>query len=222
MTIGPQCFDRAIALFDAANAEDPRTDAGPDGNTMPREQLYAQRMTDMIARFAPDASEVARLAVRAQHIQRWKVPRDSYPMDRDGYLQWRTGLYKFHAETAGRLMKEAGYDDETIDRVKQAVGKRGLKVNADTQLLEDVADLVFIEHYMLGFAGQKPYYSEEKWLEIIRQGGCRSLNRRRQSAVAARRHVSRPDRIPARVRGRRLSTPLRHGYGCLLRGRSPP
>jgi len=169
MTIGPQCFDRAIALFDAANAEDPRTDAGPDGNTMPREQLYAQGMTDMIARFAPDASEVARLAVRAQHIQRWKVPRDSYPMDRDGYLQWRSGLYKFHAETAGRLMKEAGYDDETIDRVKQAVGKRGLKVNADTQLLEDVADLVFIEHYMLGFAGQKPYYSEEKWLEIIRK-----------------------------------------------------
>ena len=48
-------------------------------------------------------------------------------------------------------------------------GKRGLKVNADTQLLEDVADLVFVEHYMLGFAGQKPDYSEEKWLEIIRK-----------------------------------------------------
>lgn len=169
MTTGSQRFDRAIALFDAANAEDPRADTGSDGQAVPRELLYAQRMTDMIARFAPDASEVARLAVRAQHIQRWKVPRDRYPMDRDGYFQWRTGLYRFHAETAGRLMKEAGYDDETIDRVKQAVGKRGLKVNADTQLLEDVADLVFVEHYMLGFAGQKPDYSEEKWLEIIRK-----------------------------------------------------
>jgi hypothetical protein len=162
-------FDRAIALFDAANAEDPRIDAGPDGAPVPRELLYAQRMTDMITRFAPGAAEAAQLAVRAQHIQRWKVPRNTYPMDRDGYLQWRTGLYKFHAETAGRLMKEAGYDDASIDRVKQAVGKRGLKVNADTQLLEDVADLVFIEHYMLGFAGQKPDYSEEKWLEIIRK-----------------------------------------------------
>ncbi len=169
MTMGPQRFDRAIALFDAANAEDPRADTGSDGQAVPRELLYAQRMTDMIARFAPDASEVARLAVRAQHIQRWKVPRDRYPMDRDGYLQWRTGLYKFHAETARRLMKETGYDDEIIDQVKQAVGKRGLKINADTQLLEDVADLVFIEHYMLGFAGQKPDYSEEKWLEIIRK-----------------------------------------------------
>jgi hypothetical protein len=169
MTFDSQRFDRAVALFDAANAEDSRLDAGPDGQELPRELLYARRMTDMIDRFAPGASEAARLAVRAQHIQRWKVPRDSYPMNRDGYMQWRTGLYRFHAETAGRLMKEAGYDDETIEKVKTAVGKRGLKVNPDTQLLEDVADLVFIEHYMVGFATQKPDYSEEKWLEIIRK-----------------------------------------------------
>jgi hypothetical protein len=152
-----------------ANAEDPRMDQGPDGKDVPYELLYAQRMTDMIDRFAPSASEAAKLAVRAQHIQRWKTPRDSYPMDRTGYLQWRTGLYKFHAETAGRLMKEAGYDDETIEPVKTAVGKKGLKVNPDTQLLEDIADLVFIEYYMLGFAGKKPDYSEEKWLDIIRK-----------------------------------------------------
>ena len=38
-------------------------------------------------------------------------------MDRNGYLQWRTGLYKFHAETAGRLLRDAGYDDETIERL---------------------------------------------------------------------------------------------------------
>ena len=157
-------FNRAIALFDAANAEDPNQDQGS-----PKELLYSQRMTEMIGRYAPDASEVAQLAVRAQHIQRWKVPRNSYPMTRDGYLAWRTGLYKFHAETAGELMREAGYDDDTIAEVKKAVSKRQLKVNADTQLMEDVADLVFIEHYMLGFAVGKPDYSEEKWLEIIRK-----------------------------------------------------
>lgn len=162
-------FDKAIALFDAANAEDPRMEKDPAGKEMPRELLYALRMTEMIGRFAPNASEAAKLAVRAQHIQRWKSPRSDYPMDRNGYLQWRTHLYKFHADTAGRLMKEAGYDDETIAKVQTAVGKKGLKINPDSQLLEDVADLVFIEHYMLAFAGQKPDYSEEKWLEIIRK-----------------------------------------------------
>lgn len=169
MTFDRPRFERAIALFDAANAEDPRLDTGPEGKPVPRELLYAQRMSEMLDRFAPDASEAVKLAVRAQHIQRWKTPRSNYPMDRNGYLQWRTGLYKFHAETAGRLMQEAGYDDATIERVKTAVGKKGLKVNPETQMLEDVTDLVFIEYYMLEFAGQKPDYSEEKWLDIVRK-----------------------------------------------------
>ena len=141
MIADPKRFDAAIAAFDAANAEDPNRDEG-----RPKELLYAQRMSAMLDRFAPDASEAVRLAVRAQHIQRWKTPRASYPMDRQGYLQWRTGLYKFHAETAGRILQEAGYDAGTIERVQAAVGKKGLKVNAETQLLEDVTDLVFLEH----------------------------------------------------------------------------
>jgi len=157
-------FQRAIALFDAANAEDPNQDQG-----QPKELLYARRMTEMLDRFAPAAPEAVQLAVRAQHIQRWKVPRSGYPMTKEGYYAWRTGLYKFHAETAGELMKQAGYDEAMIERVKAAVGKRGIKVNPETQMLEDVTDLVFIEHYMLGFAGQHADYSEEKWLEIIRK-----------------------------------------------------
>jgi hypothetical protein len=192
MPADSQRFQRAIALFDAANAEDPRTDKGPDGENVPYELLYARRMTDMIDRFAPGASESARLAVRAQHIQRWKTPRDSYPMDRNGYLQWRTGLYKFHAETAGRLMKEAGYDDEAIEKVKTAVGKKGLKVNADTQLLEDTADLVFIEHYMLGFAGKKAEYSEEKWLDIIRKTWKKMSSAAQEFALAGKIKLPEP------------------------------
>jgi hypothetical protein len=90
-------------------------------------------------------------------------------MTKEGYYAWRTGLYKFHAETAGALMQQAGYDEAMIERVKAAVGKRGIKVNPETQMLEDVTDLVFIEHYMLGFAGQHADYAEEKWLEIIRK-----------------------------------------------------
>lgn len=163
-----QRYQRAIALFDAANGEDPNV-VVVDGTDWPKELLYSHRMTEMQQRFAPDASEPVRLACRAQHIQRWKIPRKDYPMTPEGYQHWRTTLYKFHAEVAGKLMKEAGYDDEMIERVKKVVAKRGLKVNPETQMMEDVADLVFIEHYMLGFAGQKPEYTEEKWLDIIRK-----------------------------------------------------
>jgi hypothetical protein len=119
--IDHQRFERAIALFDAANALDPNKEM-VDGQEWPKEQLYAQRMTEMLNRFEPDASESVRLACRAQHIQRWKSPRSGFPMTTDGYQQWRTLLYKFHADTAGELMKEAGYEDEMIEQVKKTVG----------------------------------------------------------------------------------------------------
>lgn len=186
-----QRFERAIALFDAANAADPNKEM-VEGKEMPKELIYAQRMSEMLDRFAPDASEVVKLAVRAQHIERWKVPRGNYPMDRTGYLQWRTGLYKYHAETAGRLMKEAGYDDDTIARVQSAVGKKGIKVNPETQLLEDVVDLVFIEHYMLAFAGQHPEYDEEKWIGIIRKTWQKMSKEAHDFALAGKIRLPEP------------------------------
>jgi hypothetical protein len=161
-------FEKAVALFDAANAADPNMeDAG--GQLRPKELLYAERMSEMLNRFSPKANEEVQLAVRAQHIMRWTVPRNTYPMTPIGYKQWRTGLYTFHAETAGGLMREAGYDDARIAAVAKIVAKKGIKVNADSQLLEDVASLVFIEHYLTAFAAQHPEYDEAKWCDIIKK-----------------------------------------------------
>jgi hypothetical protein len=176
-------FDRAVALIDAANAEDPNQETA-EGQTWPKELLYSRRMTDMLERFAPEADVAMQLAARAQHIQRWKSARSDFAEGRQGYLQWRTGLYKFHAETAGRLLAQAGFGDDVIDRVKQAVGKRALKVNKDTQLLEDVTDLVFLEHYMLGFANKHPEYDEAKWLDIIRKTWKKMSHEARQFALS--------------------------------------
>lgn len=161
-----QQFDTAIKLIDAANSEDPNLETS-DGKDWPKELLYSARMAEMIERYDAEADEAPKLAVRAQHIQRWKSPRSNYPMNRKGYHQWRTDLYKFHAETTAALLVKAGYDDEFIERVKLAVGKKSLKSNPDTQLLEDVTALVFIEHYMLSFVNKHPEYSEDKWLDII-------------------------------------------------------
>lgn len=161
-----QQFNKAIELIDAANSEDPNMESS-GGKDWPKELLYSHRMSDMQQRYAPDADEAMKLALRAQHIQRWKSPRTNYPMDRKGYHQWRTQLYTFHADTVAALLAEAGYDSAFIERVKLAVSKKALKTNPDTQLLEDVTALVFIEHYMLDFAGKHPEYDEQKWIDII-------------------------------------------------------
>ncbi|MCW8905563.1 DUF4202 domain-containing protein [Sedimenticola sp.] len=176
-------FEKALALFDEANGEDPNR-VTVAGEEWPKELLYSHRMSEMLSRYAPQTDDAMKLAIHAQHIQRWKTPRNSYPEGRQGYFQWRTGLYKFHAETAGRLMAEAGYDDASIERAKTAVGKKALKVNPDSQLLEDVADLVFIEHYMLEFAEKHPEYDEEKWLDIIRKTWAKMSPAARQFALS--------------------------------------
>lgn len=178
-------YQATIAAFDRANAEDPNKEIF-EGNTYPKELLYAQRMSQMQERYAPEAPEAVKLAVRAQHIQRWKIPRSEFPMDRQGYLQWRTGLYRFHAETAGRIMHEAGYDDAMTARVQAIISKKGLKINAETQLMEDVADLVFIEHYMIGFASQHPEYDEAKWQEIIRKTWQKMSSRAHEFVLAGK------------------------------------
>lgn len=169
MSQAQEAFDKAVSLIDSANNEDPNKVTDEAGKEWPKELLYSHRMADMLERFVPDADDVARLAIRAQHIQRWKTPREDYPMDRIGYHQWRTGLYKFHGETTAELLLQAGYNEDDIKRAKKMIGKKGIKVNADSQLLEDIADLVFIEHYMLAFVEKHPEYDEEKWLTIVRK-----------------------------------------------------
>ena len=158
-------FDAAIARFDAVNAEDPNSELSA-GETHPKELLYAQRMTTWLDKLAPDASEVLRLAVRCQHIQRWTIPRRDYPMNRRGYLRWRTTLAKFHAGTAGDILQEIGYDEDTIHRVQVLLRKEGLKRNADVQCLEDVICLVFLQNYFAAFATR---HEEAKVIDIIQK-----------------------------------------------------
>lgn len=158
-------LEQILALIDAANAEDPRQD-GSEGRLLPQELLYSQRMSACLADFEPAASEALQIAVRAQHIRRWQIPRDRYPMDRIGYLSWRRDLGQFHAEQSAALMEEAGWDKAGIARVRSLLTKQGIKRDAESQTLEDVACLVFLRYYLADFAARHP---EEKLLAIIRK-----------------------------------------------------
>lgn len=165
MTADAERFKAAIERFDRFNGEDPNREVF-EGREYPKELLYAERMTAWLARLAPDASEALRLAVRCQHIGRWTIARDRYPPGRKGYIQWRGALSRFHAETAGRVLTEVGYDAENIARVKKLLRKGGLKTDPETQLLEDVVCLVFLENYFADFSRK---HADEKVIDIIRK-----------------------------------------------------
>jgi len=158
-------FERALQKFDAVNAEDPHTEI-INGVAYPKELVYAQRMTACLQRIAPDASEALQLAVRCQHIRRWEISRQDYPVGLQGYNKWRNTLKKYHAEIAGNILREVGYDADTIARVEFLVQKRQLKIDAEVQLLEDIICLVFLEYYFIDFARQHPV---EKVVDILQK-----------------------------------------------------
>lgn len=154
-----------FALIDAANAQDPNL-TSVNGQPVANELLYGQRMSACLKQFAPDAPELLQIAVRAQHIQRWKIPRNTYPMDRAGYKKWRADLAVFHGEQTAAIMKACGYSAEDQARVKDILQKKRLKKDTDVQTLEDVACLVFVQFYLADFARK---HDDDKLIDIIRK-----------------------------------------------------
>ena len=145
-----------LARIDAANREDPNTETA-GGVEYPKELLYAQRMSAWLERLRPDASEALRIAARAQHLERWAVPRDRFPTGRSGYLRWRTAAAGHHARRTAELMQEAGYDAAAVTAVGALLRKEGLATageGSDVQALEDVACLVFLESHLSPFAAK--------------------------------------------------------------------
>jgi len=140
-------FQTAIRRFDAANASDPNHEPGV-GGSLPREVLYARRLTEWVLALEPNASEALRLAARCQHLCRWEIPRDSYPADRAGYLRWRRDLQQFHARKAAEVLTEVGYDAETIGRVQGLNRKQDLGRDPELQVLEDALCLVFLQYQL--------------------------------------------------------------------------
>ena len=172
-------FERAIACFDEENARDPRQEV-VEGVARPRELVYAERMSAQLDAFCPDASETLRLPARCQHIRRWEIPRSDFPMDRIGYRRWRSALSARHAEVAGQILCEVGYDEAVQARVADLLQKRRLKKDAEAQMLEDVVCLVFLEHYFDAFSRD---HSREKLVDILRKTWAKMSDRGRDAAL---------------------------------------
>jgi hypothetical protein len=138
-------------------------------------------MTRWLERLEPQASEALRLAARAQHLCRWRVPRGDYPEGRAGYLRWRRDCAELHARLAAEILAEVGYDAATIDRVRDLVRKKGLSDDAEALVLEDAACLVFLENELASFA---PKHDETKLVRILERTWRKMSPRGRETALA--------------------------------------
>jgi hypothetical protein len=159
-------LQRVLADIDAANAEDPRRDR-LDGEEMPFEVVYSRRMLDRLEKMYPDAPETLKIAAYGQHVRRFDIPRSNYPEGRKGYNQWRKACREHHARVLGEIMARHGYGPEEIAEVQRLVRKEQLKKDRLSQALENVVDVVFVEHYLEPFIRKYSHYDEDKLTDII-------------------------------------------------------
>lgn len=154
-----------LNTIDDVNAADPNMDLNEDGQEVPEALLYGQRMSDELDRlFGADVSDVLKIACRGQHIERWKLLRADYPEGRAGYLTWRRDQGRAHGERLAGLMRDAGYDDHSCDRVGVLLRKEGLKRDTEVQMLEDTICMVFLKFYFAAFSQKHPF---EKVVDIV-------------------------------------------------------
>lgn len=165
MNMNKSRFENALRQFDEYNSGDNKV-TNVNGRNVPDNVLYGIRLSEKLIEFAPTASEALRLAARSQHIGRWEIPRSNYPMDRNGYLKWRSQLKLHHANVAGSILKDAGYEEEIIKRVKDLLMKRNLKQDPEAQILEDIICLVFLHYYFDDFSAK---HEDDKLVQILKK-----------------------------------------------------
>ncbi len=175
----PKRFEDALRRFDEANARDPNRET-IDVVTHPREWLYAQRLVKWVLQLCPGASEELRLAARCQHICRWEIPRQSHPMTRAGYLQWRATLKKFHAQKAGEILREAGYAEDVICRVQDLNLKQNFPNDLESRVLEDALCLVFLEFQFAELAARS---EDDKMINALRKSWQKMTEAARAEAL---------------------------------------
>lgn len=172
-------LDATLAAIDAANGDDPRSVGG-----RPFEQLYAERMSARLAAVYPDASELLRIAARAQHLRRWEILRLDYPEGRNGYNAWRRACREHHAARAADIMRAQGYDEEAVAHVSALLRKERLKKDPQSQALENIAAIVFLEYYFDDFLAKYAAYDEAKLIDILGKTLCKMSPRGHEAALA--------------------------------------
>ncbi len=158
-------LNAVLAAIDAANTADPAT-VEVDGGPQPAALVYGRRMSAMLERIEPEASEELRIAARGQHIERFALPRSDYPAGKAGYYRWRKAQAVRHAERLAQIMSANGYQPATVARVGAIVRKEKLGEDAEAQALEDAAALVFLVHEFEAFVARGEH-SDDKIADIL-------------------------------------------------------
>ncbi|HRG48869.1 MAG TPA: DUF4202 domain-containing protein [Leptospiraceae bacterium] len=172
-------FTQAMEAFDTANSKDPNF-IEVNGFEKPYELIYSNWLYEWVMKLNPNAIEELQLAARCQHIKRWEIPRSSYPEGLKGYNKWKKDLAVFHADEASKILKQVGYDEVVVDRVRSINLKKNLKTDLDVQTMEDALCLVTLQYQIEGFSLK---HDDEKMIGIIQKTWAKMSSKAKEEAL---------------------------------------
>lgn len=156
-------FEKATSAISEIHSCDPSFSLY-NGENIPSERLYSERMLMVLNEFEPDSDYILQLAIQCQHFERWKVARDLFSMDRKGYHQWRNAVMDYQLSRTTEVLKNAGIDNADIAEITDTLSKQGNKSYEKAQIVQDVACIVFVKWYLEPFAAK---HEIEKVKDII-------------------------------------------------------
>ena len=172
-------FTQAMEAFDTANSKDPNF-IEVNGFEKPYELVYANWLYEWVMKLNPNAIEELQLAAKCQHIKRWEIPRSKYQDGLKGYTKWKKELAEYHADEAGKILKQVGYEEAVIERVRAINLKKNLKTDSDVQTMEDALCLVTLQYQIEGFSLK---HDDEKMIGIIKKTWAKMSDRAKEEAL---------------------------------------
>ena len=154
-----QRFD-ALAQIDAIHDASPSREGGAAPGQVLAEREYCvhverwvRALWEMGSSRGTELPAVLVLAARAQHFERYAIPRSSHPMGKPGYLKWRAAVKRRQGERIAEVLSGSGFSEAEVDRVQQLVSKSiPLADDGHMQTIEDATCLVFLETELDHFA----------------------------------------------------------------------
>ena len=174
-----QLFTQAIEAFDSANSKDPNS-IEVNGFEKPYELIYANWLYEWVMKLNPNAIEELQLAAKCQHIKRWEIPRSKYPEGLKGYTKWKKELAEYHADEASKILKQVGYEEAVVERVRSINLKKNLKADSNVQTMEDALCLVTLQYQIEGFSLK---HDDEKMIGIIQKTWAKMSDRAKEEAL---------------------------------------
>lgn len=147
-------LDKALARIDEINASDPKKISlpGDGGSPKPYRTLYSDWVSDWVRKLDPKASDELLILAKGRSVESWKladIKRDGYSPNSQGMRQYEYDRKAWLADRLEGIMKDAGYEGESLKLVREVMLNRNIPDPRDIRRFDLTGPMGSINYTLL-------------------------------------------------------------------------